>query len=339
MNPSGPTDGVRLLSHRPSVLFKIERHGTAAGGELADAGMIISGPAWADHLRDALASLSLPERSSLFAVRLDDQLGIPLPAQTLLDRVRTDWFPKFLSQGLMTPVFQPIVDLTDGSVYGREALMRGRMGRGELRGGELVAAAEAHDALYSFDSRARTAALEVGLPMLPEGEVLFVNFDPRAVVDVNSSLRSTWPLVNKAGTPGNQIGLEIVNVERYSDTELLQELVEAHRAQGAVVAMDDMAAGTASLRVIEELKPDVVKLELGICKGIDENPARRQLVGGLVSVAHDLGCRVVAVGIERDSELEAIQELGIDYGQGFYLGQPHSEMLPVDARMVARALA
>ncbi len=66
---------------------------------------------------------------------------------------------------------------------------------------------------------------------------------------------------------------------------------------------------------------------------------RRQLVGALVEVAHELNVRVVAVGIERDSELEHMQDLGADLGQGFYLGQPTEEMLPVDGRLVVRAHA
>ena len=75
--------------------------------------------------------------------------------------------------------------------------MRGKLGAVEVRGGELLAAAEAHDALFSFDARARAAALEIGLPLLPEGEILFVNLDPRAALDVESSLRTTWPVVGR----------------------------------------------------------------------------------------------------------------------------------------------
>ena len=122
-----------------------------------------------------------------------------MPADQLLDRSRYDWFPDFLSHGQMKPHFQPIVELATGRVFGREALMRGKLGAVDVRGGELLAAAEAHDALFSFDYRARTAALEVGLPLLPEGEVLFVNLDPRAVLDVDGSLRTTWPVVGRLG--------------------------------------------------------------------------------------------------------------------------------------------
>ena len=87
--------------------------------------------------------------------------------------------------------------------------MRGKLGTVELRGGELLAAAEAHDALFSFDARARAAALEVGLPLMPEGEILFVNLDPRAVLDVESSLRTTWPIVGRLGADPSRICLEL----------------------------------------------------------------------------------------------------------------------------------
>ena len=189
-------DGVRLLSHRPSVLYKVEHLATEpVDGDIAVDGLVLAGPAWSDALKELLKTVSPSERACLFALRLSDEQALPLPAETLLDRARTDWFPDFLSHGQMKPHFQPIVELATGRAYGREALMRGRLGAVEVRGGELMAAAEAHDALFSFDYRARTAALEIGLPLLPEGEVLFVNLDPRAALDADATVRTTWPVV------------------------------------------------------------------------------------------------------------------------------------------------
>ena len=76
---------------------------------------------------------------------------------------------------------------------------------------------------------------------------------------------------------------------------------------------------------------------MNLTRGIDGSSGRRNLVKALAEVAHELGGKVVATGIERDSELEAVCELGVDFGQGFYLGQPTDEMLPVEVRLPARA--
>jgi EAL domain-containing protein (putative c-di-GMP-specific phosphodiesterase class I) len=320
------------------VLFKIESRGNQ--GDAADVsiqGVLFSGPGWGDRLREVMGTLSAAERAMLFAVRLDDPAGLPLPARTLLDRARTDWFPKFLSQGQLIPVFQPLVELSTGSVYGREALIRGRMGKTELRGQELLEAAEIHDSLFSFDARARSACLQAGMPHLPDGELLFVKLDPRAVLDVEGSLRAVWPEVERSGGQPDRIGLELMNVERFDDTEMLVELVDVHRQKGATISLDDVSVGTDGLHVLEQLRPDIAKLSLHLCKGIETSKARRHLVGALVEVAHELGIRVVAVGIERDFELDHVQELNIDLGQGFYLGAPNEEMLPVDERLAQKS--
>lgn len=325
-------DGVRLLSPRPSVLFKIEHLGQE--GSDGD-GVVIFGPDWDERLRDALDALSHTERTCLYAVRIHERDGIPLPALTLLHRARTDWFPKFLSSGQLVPVFQPIVDLRTATVYGREALIRGRMGRTELRGDELFEAAEAHDTLYSFDSRARSASLEAGLPALPDGEILFVNLDPRGLVDVETAMRGIWPLVERMESSPDRVGIEIVQAERPPDRGLLEAVVAAHRERGATITLDRLAGGGNVLNALESLRPHLAKLDIGLMKGIEESGARRRLVGSLVEVAHELGCRVVAVGIERDTQLEAVIELDVDFAQGFLLGQPTEEILPVDTRLIS----
>jgi EAL domain-containing protein (putative c-di-GMP-specific phosphodiesterase class I) len=330
-------DGVRLLSHRPSVLYKVEHHATEpVDGDIAVEGLVLAGPGWDERLKELLATLAQPERACLFAMRLGDDQALPLPAETLLDRARTNWFPDFLSHGQMRPHFQPIVDLRSGQVYGREALMRGKLGAIEVRGGELLAAAEAHDALFSFDYRARTAALEVGLPLMPEGEILFVNLDPRAVLDVESSLRTTWPVVGRLGADPSLICLELVKPERCPDRDLLRQMVEAHRKRGALLALDDLSGGAESLACLEVLRPDVGKIDQGLTAGIQHSDARRRLVMALVECAHELGCKVVAEGIERVDEYETMLELGVDLGQGYYFGHPAERPMAVDGRLFKR---
>src|SRR5690349_14079582 len=328
-------DGVRLLSHRPSVLYKVEHLATEpAEGDIAVEGLLLAGPGWDDKLKAVIKALTLSEVACLFAVRLSDEQMLPVPAETLLDRTRTDWFPEFLSHGKMQPHFQPIVEIHGGEVFGREALMRGKLGSVELRGAELVAAAEAHDAIFSFDYRARTAALEVGLPVLPEGEILFVNLDPRASLDVESSLRTTWPIVGRLGADPSRICLEIVKPERNPDRDLLGDMVDAHRKRGAMVALDDLSGGPSSRTCVALLPPDVAKIDTALTACIQPSHARRALVAAVVACTHEMGATVVAEGVERVDEFKAMAELGVDLGQGFYFGQPTERPMAVDTRLV-----
>jgi EAL domain-containing protein (putative c-di-GMP-specific phosphodiesterase class I) len=334
----GGTAGVRLLSHRPSVLYKIEDRATEASeGDIADVGLRLTGPEWPRLLRQTLDSLTRTERACLYAIRLDDPNGLPLPADVLLARLRTDWFPEFLSSGRMVPSFQPIVDLASGDAWGREALMRGKMGTVEVRGAELVAAAEAHEALFSFDARARAAALETGLTAIPEGEVLSLNMDPRAVLDVQSSLRSTWPVIERLGTEPSRVCLEFINAEACADRELLAALVESHRERGALIALDNVKGGVDSLNAIDLLNPDVVKLDFSLIIGLADSPGRQRIAGAICSVARHRDCRVVATGVETVADYEAVRVLGADMGQGFYFGQPVERPLPIDPRLVQAA--
>jgi EAL domain-containing protein (putative c-di-GMP-specific phosphodiesterase class I) len=328
------TDGVRLLSHRPSVLYKVEHLATEpVDGDIAVDGLVLSGPAWSDALKELLKAVSPSERACLFALRLSDEQSLPMPAETLLDRARTDWFPDFLSHGQMKPHFQPIVELATGRAYGREALMRGRLGAVEVRGGELMAAAEAHDALFSFDYRARTAALEIGLPLLPDGEVLFVNLDPRAALDVDATVRTTWPVVARMNADPSRICIEVVKPERCADREMLAEMVDAHRKRGAQIALDDLSCGTDALLCLDVLKPDIAKIDMALTSGIQHSAARRKLIAALVELAHEQGAQVVAEGIERVDEYETMLELGVDLGQGFYFGHPTERPMAVDPRL------
>ena len=111
------------------------------------------------------------------------------------------------------------------------------------------------------------------MPLMPEGEVLFVNLDPRAVLDVESSMRTTWPLAGGLGADPSRICLEIIKPERCPDREMLEDLVAAHRKRGALVALDDLSGGSASLAFLELLKPDIAKIDTALTAGIQYSGA------------------------------------------------------------------
>jgi EAL domain-containing protein (putative c-di-GMP-specific phosphodiesterase class I) len=310
---------VRLACERPSVLIKV---GHLASGHDGSGAMVLAGPGWEARLEELLALLAPAERAGLWALRLDQEEGLPLPAEQVMARLRTGWFPEFLSSGRMAPHFQRVVDLVTGQAYGHAALLRGMLGSSAVPGDQLVAAAEAHAALFSFDGRARTAALEVGMPMLGAGERLLVDVDPRAVVDVGVAVRSTLGVVERVEGDPAALCLVMVAPGSCPDAELLADLCARCREQGTAIGLDGISGGGVALARLERLRPDVARLEAAMTAGIESSPPRRRLAGAVIEIAHELGCAVLVEGIDREAQLDAARELGADLGQGALLGRP-----------------
>jgi EAL domain-containing protein (putative c-di-GMP-specific phosphodiesterase class I) len=80
----------------------------------------------------------------------------------------------------------------------------------------------------------------------------------------------------------------------------------------------------------------VAKIDMALTQGIQHSDARRKLVAALVELAHEMGAKVVAEGIERVDEFQTMLELGVDLGQGFYFGQPTERPMAVDPRVFAK---
>ncbi len=175
--------------------------------------------------------------------------------------------------------------------------MRGRLDGVQFSGAELVRGARAHDSMWTFDRRPRMVGLEVGLPQMRHGELLFVKLDPRAVVDLETSLTSIWPTVSRSAGRG-RICLELVSADTASDLGRLTALASAHRERGALIALDDLSGGPASLACLEAVRPDFAKLDVALISGIHRSPARRRHAGALVDLAHEVGARVITEGIE-----------------------------------------
>ena len=91
--------------------------------------------------------------------------------------------------------------------------------------------------------------------------------------------------------------------------------------------MDDTGAGYAGLQHLLRIKPNMLKLDTALTHGIDQDPVRRSLAAALVTFAVETGATIIAEGIETPGELDALQRLGIPWGQGYHLARP-AEMPP-----------
>ena len=152
------------------------------------------------------------------------------------------------------------------------------------------------------------------LPRIDPGLYLAVNCSHRAAVSAELAAL----LEPHAG----RLVLEITEHEAVEDYDAPRRGARAAARPRHAVAIDDAGAGFASLRHTLRIAPDIVKLDLSLTRDIDSDRAKRALAAALVSFAREMGFALVAEGIETAEELATLAELGVGFGQGFFLAEP-----------------
>ena len=216
-----------------------------------------------------------------------------------------------LETSAFTPVFQPVVELATDRVIGFEALTRFDDG---MRPDRRFADAAAVGLGLELEGATMSAALDAA-SSLPRGVWLSLNASPAFLTD---PFRPRRILGDQRGRP---LVLEITEHVAIEDYERFRAAVAA-LGSSVSFAVDDAGAGYSSFRHILELRPDFVKLDIGLVRGLDTDDVRQALVAGIVYFAQRTGCRLVAEGVETDGERATLQELGVAFGQGYLLSRP-----------------
>jgi len=217
-------------------------------------------------------------------------------------------------------VYQPIVDLVDGTTIGVEALSRFPEGHSDR---PEVWFAEAHEVHLGvqLELAALTAALR-DIDRFPADCAISLNASPEA-------LKSPALRYVLEAAPADRIVIEVTEHDQVQDYPQLVASLRDLRERGVRIAVDDTGSGFASLQHILELQPDIVKLDRSLVTDLDKSPVRRSLVAALQHFSTEVDLSLIAEGIETVGELEAVMELGIRVGQGFLLADPSEN--PVSA--------
>ncbi len=211
-------------------------------------------------------------------------------------------------------LLQPIVDLRSGGAVGVEALAR--FANKPIRPPD-VWFAEA--ALLDLGVELEMAALHVALQQLrrlPNGLYLSLNASVETIM--SEEFRTSMEDVS-----AERIVLELTEHHEVHDYLLFEQAVRNLRSKGVRLAVDDAGSGYSSFRHILNLHPDIIKLDIGLIRGIDGDPARRALGSALLTFGLDAyNASIVAEGIETEGEFRTLRGLGCPFGQGYYLGRP-----------------
>jgi EAL domain-containing protein (putative c-di-GMP-specific phosphodiesterase class I) len=221
----------------------------------------------------------------------------------------------FLKGRGLSHVFQPIYDLTSGECFAVEALAR--FEGPPLRSPDFWFAA-AHEIGLGVELELISVRQALRcLDSLPPEIDLCVNAGPETMV--SEGLHELL-----AGSKPGRIIMELTEETRVDDYSKLSATLDRLYPMGVRLAIDDAGAGYASLAHILKLTPDIIKLDRELTHDIDRDPIRYTLAAALVSFAKGLGAQIVAEGVETEAELEKLCDLGIRFGQGFYLSRPTS---------------
>jgi PAS domain S-box-containing protein len=216
-----------------------------------------------------------------------------------------------IEDSAFTSFFQPIVELETGRVVGYEALTRFSGHQGPA----LAFAAAARAGLGVELETATLVGAVKAAALLPPNAYLSVNASPEFIA--SGAVRRILAGIERP------IVLEITEHVPITNYAALRRTL-ASLGPNVRLAVDDAGAGFASFRHILELAPNFVKLDIGLVRGIDADPARQALVAGMAFFATERKLVLVAEGIETPAELETVRRLGVQLGQGYLLGRPQA---------------
>lgn len=236
---------------------------------------------------------------------------------------QSTWLRDLLDARRYTSVLQPIVHANSPDrIFAREALLRGAE-----RDGALVHAAFLFDVargcgmLAELDLAARDSAIDT---MVRAGhtESLFLNLTPSTIDDPLAALAHTVEQIDRLHLPHERVVFEVVESEHAPDVVHLRGLLSTYREAGFRVALDDVGAGYSSLNRLHQLRPDFIKLDMDLVRGVDRDPYKALIARKTIEIATELGISTIAEGVETDGELEWAQRHGAAYVQGYATGRP-----------------
>jgi EAL domain-containing protein (putative c-di-GMP-specific phosphodiesterase class I)/GGDEF domain-containing protein len=252
-----------------------------------------------------------------------------------------DILNKILEGEYITPVYQPIISLTDGQIFGYEALSRISDKELEMDIGQMFKVADKTNRSWELEALCRTKALKNSVA-IEDGKKLFINVNPNIIHD--EKFKEKFPGKNKAGftkTCLEEYGLDFNNIifeitERVAiiDSNAFMGSIKHYKDQNYQIAIDDVGAGYSGLNTIMNVRPNIMKLDMDLIRNIDKDETKQFLCKAMVDFCKNAGILLIAEGIETEEELKTLIKLNVDLGQGFFLDIPRQTFVNISPEKV-----
>lgn len=228
-----------------------------------------------------------------------------------------------LSGRALRSVLQPVVDLRTGAVVAHEALLRGPADTPLESPLVLIAAARSVGRSAELDVAALRCHMAHAARVCGPDPLLFVNLEPSTLaVALDEVIEAVWHR-----PPGLRLVIEFTERALTMDPAAIVEAVERLRELGCSIALDDVGAEPESLAFVPLLRPEVVKLDLGLLRTVDD-PATITVAHAVRAYAEAFARDVVAEGVETTDDRTRAVVLGATLGQGWLWGRPKHDPRP-----------
>ena len=244
--------------------------------------------------------------------------------------IQTDSNPlnRILAEGCIKPVFQPIVSLQDGRIFGYEALSRVSNSSIAIGVEQLFRLADKADRAWDLETLCRAKAL-AGAANIAQDKLLFLNVNPNIIYDAKFNEGFTKRHLGAYGIRPENVVFEITERVAVLDRKAFLVAIQHYRNQQYGIAIDDVGAGYSGLKTIADVKPNLMKMDMSLVRNIDKDEIKQLLCKAMVDFGKSANISLIAEGIETEEELKTVITLGVDYGQGFFLGIPQDSFLDI----------
>ncbi|WP_428825831.1 EAL domain-containing protein [Azonexus sp. IMCC34842] len=230
---------------------------------------------------------------------------------------------RIMAEGLLNPVFQPIIDFRVRAVLGYEALIRGPQDSPLQFPDQLFAAASRAGLSLDLEHACREASLRAFAAQRLAGR-LFLNVTPGCLLNNKLMNGYTRELLAELGIAANRVVIELTENQQITDMPGIQEALLHYRGRGFQIAIDDLGEGFANLRMWSELRPEFVKIDKHFVHGIADDRIKFHFVRAMQDLAEICNASLVAEGIERAVDFTCIRDMGIACGQGYFIARPET---------------
>lgn len=229
-----------------------------------------------------------------------------------------------LKAGGIWVAYQPQIDMKSGIMIGAEALARWtHPERGPISPDEFIREAERSNDIYRLTLKVLDDAIQTAAKLDRAGMPISMSVNLSAVLLDHSDIVGTIRvMLASARLPADRLTIEITETARIENSETTRRTLDHLRRSGVKLSIDDYGTGQSNLEYLEKIEADEIKIDRSFVTTMGNSNRNYEIVKSTIDLAHRLGAKAVAEGIEDERTYAMLCELGCDVGQGYLIGKP-----------------